>query len=76
MGLFQKPPTGSFFLFYNLIFIYFFEYEAIVISSAWSFGPLDPNPSSPGLLVIQIPIQAVCNDNHLSNFGFMKVMIH
>ena len=46
MGLFQKPPTGSFFLFYILIFIYFFEYETIVRSSAWSFGHSDPDPSS------------------------------
>ena len=40
----QKLPTGSFFLFY--ILIYFFEYETIVRSSAWSFGHSDPNPSS------------------------------
>ena len=44
--IFQKPPTGSFFLFYILIFIYFFKYETIVRSSAWSFGHSDPDPSS------------------------------
>ena len=45
MGLFQKPPTGSFFLFYILIFICLFIYETIVRSSAWSFGHSDPDPS-------------------------------
>ena len=39
MGLFPKPPAGFFFL-------YFFEYETIVRSSAWSFGHSDPDPSS------------------------------
>ena len=29
-----------------LIFIYFFKYETIVRSSAWSFGHSDPDPSS------------------------------
>ena len=38
---------GSVFFFYILILIYFFEYEIIVRTSAWSF-------------VIQILIQAVC----------------
>ena len=47
MELFQKPPTaGSFFLLYNLIFIYFSEYETFVRSSAWSFGHSGPDPSS------------------------------
>ena len=46
MGLFQKPPTGSFFLFYILIFTYSFKYETNVRSSAWSFGHSDPDPSS------------------------------
>jgi hypothetical protein len=41
-----KPPIGSVFLFYTLILIYFFKYETIVRTSAWSFG-------------IQILIQAV-----------------
>ena len=42
-GLFQKPPQVVFF-FYILILIYFFKYETIVRSSAWSFGHsyLDP----------------------------------
>ena len=40
MELFPKPPTGYIF------FLYFFEYETIVRSSAWSFGHLDPDPSS------------------------------
>ena len=35
-----------FFLFYTLIFIYFIKYETIVRSSTWSFGHLDPDPSS------------------------------
>ena len=51
MGLFQKPPTGSFSLFYILIFIYFFEYETIALSEV-----------APGLLAIQISIQAVCSE--------------
>jgi len=46
MGLFQKPPTGSFFLFYILVLVCFFEYETIVGSGAWSFGHSDPYPSS------------------------------
>ena len=46
MGLFQKPPTGYFFLFYILIYI--FEYETIVRSSASSFGHSDADPSSVG----------------------------
>ena len=46
MGLFQKPPTRFFFLFYILIFNYFFRYETIARSSAWSFGHSDPDPSS------------------------------
>ena len=46
MGLFQKRLTGFCFLFYILIFIYFFEYETIFRSSAWSFGHSDSNPSS------------------------------
>ena len=43
-----KPPIGSVFLFYILISIYFFKYEIIVRTSAWSF-------------VNQNPIQVVCN---------------
>ena len=46
MGLFQKPPTGFFFLFYTLILIKFFEYQTIVRSSASSFGHSDPDPGS------------------------------
>ena len=46
MGLFQKPPTGSFILFYILVLIYFFKYETIVRSSAWCSGHSDPDPSS------------------------------
>jgi hypothetical protein len=46
MGLFQKPPKESFFLFYILILIYFFEYETIVRSSVWFFDHSDPDPSS------------------------------
>ena len=41
-----KPPTGSFFLSYILISIYFFRYETIVRSSAWPFGHSVPDPSS------------------------------
>jgi hypothetical protein len=46
MGLFQKPPTGYFFLFYILIYI--FECETIFRSSTSSFGHSDPDPSSVG----------------------------
>ena len=45
-GLFQKPPTGSFFLFDIFIFNIFFKYETIVRSSVLSFGHSDPDPSS------------------------------
>ena len=51
---------GSVFLLYTLILIYFFKYEIIIITSAWSF-------------VIQIPIQAVCPVQNywvFSNFIF------
>ena len=41
-----KPPTGYFFLFYIFIFIYFFNYETIVRSGAWSFDHSDPDPST------------------------------
>ena len=40
----QNGSHDFFFLFY--IFIYSFKYETIVRSSAWSFGQLDPGPSS------------------------------
>ena len=40
---FKNSPQDLFSL---LIFIYFFEYETIVRSSAWSFGHSDPDPSS------------------------------
>jgi hypothetical protein len=33
-------------LFYISIFIYFLEYETVVISSTSSFGDSDPDPSS------------------------------
>ena len=36
----------GFFVFCLSIFIYFYEYESIVKSSASSFGHSDPNPSS------------------------------
>ena len=55
MGLFQKPPTGSFFLFYILIFICLFIYETIVRSSAWSFGHSDPDPSSVNRVISHNP---------------------
>jgi hypothetical protein len=42
---FQNRAQDLFFLFYILILIYFFEYETIVRSSAWSFGHSDPNPN-------------------------------
>ena len=42
----SKTAHRIFFLFYILIFIYFFKYETIVRSSAWSFGHSDPDPSS------------------------------
>ena len=50
----KKNPVGGFGgllwqdFFYTLflISIYFFKYETIVRSSAWSFGHLDPDPSS------------------------------
>ena len=45
MGLFQKPPTGFFFLFYTSILFIFLKYETIVRSSASSFGHSDPDPS-------------------------------
>ena len=43
MGLFPKRLTEFFFLFSLLIFTYFFKYETIVRSSAWSFGHSDPD---------------------------------
>jgi hypothetical protein len=46
MGLFQKPLTGSFSLFYILILGFFFKYETIFRSSTSSFGHSDPDPSS------------------------------
>ena len=43
----QNRPQDFFFLFCTiLIFIYFFKYETIVRSTAWSFGHSDPDPSS------------------------------
>ena len=39
-----KRLINFFFLFY--ILIYFFKYETIVRSSAWSVGHSDPDPSS------------------------------
>ena len=64
MGLFQKPPTGSFFLFYILGLIYFLRYKTIVRSSASYFGHSDPDPSSVKAY------QSVSNFmyHHLSNF--------
>ena len=52
MGLFQKPPTGSFFLLYILILIHFFEYETIVRISTWSVGHSDPDPGSVGRVLL------------------------
>ena len=46
MGLFPKWLTGFFIYILILIFIYFFKYETIVRSSAWSFGHLDFDPST------------------------------
>ena len=45
---FQNGSQDFFFsfLFSLLIFIYFFKYETIVRSSAWSFDHSDPDPSS------------------------------
>ena len=48
-ALLVQPTISAhriFFLFYILILIYFFEYETIVRSSAWSFGHSGPDPSS------------------------------
>ena len=42
----QNSSKVFFFHFYILILIYFFEYETIVRSRAWSFGHSDPDPSS------------------------------
>ena len=52
-----------FFLFYILIFIYFFKYETIVRSSAWSFSHSDPYPCSVILypLIISIKIDELSN---------------
>ena len=41
---FQNRQQKLFFLIYILSLIYFFEYETIVRSSAWSFGHSDPDP--------------------------------
>ena len=54
-----KRPLGSFFLFYILIFIYFFKYETIVRSSAWSFGHLNPDQSS--VTVFETLVQYILN---------------
>ena len=48
-ALLMQPSTTTcwfFFLFHNLIFIYFFEYETVVRSSGLSFSDSDPDPSS------------------------------
>jgi hypothetical protein len=47
-----KPPTGSLFIFYILILIYFSIYE----SSAWSFGHSDPDPSSVRKTIFSVDI--------------------
>ena len=47
----SKTVHRIFFLIY--ILIYFFKYETVVRSSAWSFGHSDPDPSSVFLLIFQ-----------------------
>ena len=42
----KQAHRSFFFRFYIFIFIYFFKYETIVRSSAWSFGHSDPDLSS------------------------------
>ena len=45
-GIISKTAHRILFLFYILIFIYFFKYDTIVKSSAWSFWHSDPDPPS------------------------------
>ena len=42
-----------FFRFYVSIFIYFFKYETIVRSSAWSFGHSDSDPSMQTYVILE-----------------------